>query len=71
MKWKKGFGKSLKEERLSWGMSRIKLAKLSNTDVETIEDIEDGKNLNPSFYDLLNICDVLDLSVYHYIDEKK
>ena len=42
MKWKKNFGKEIKAERLSWGMSRRKLAKLSHLDRETIADIENG-----------------------------
>ena len=33
-------GKIIRSERRSWGMSKRKLAKLSYTDVETIEDIE-------------------------------
>lgn len=67
MKWKKNFGKMLKKERLSWGMSRRRLQKLSHVDRETIEEIENGKLLNPDFYDMLNICDALDSSVYFYL----
>ena len=42
MKWKNNFGKDLRKERLSWGMSRAKLAKKSHVDKETIEEIEKG-----------------------------
>ena len=35
-------GKKLKEERKSWGMSRKKLASLTNIEPEVIEDIERG-----------------------------
>lgn len=72
MIWVKNFGKMIKEERLSWGMSRGRLQKLSHVDRETIADIENGKILEPDFYEMLNICDVLDTSVFFYIvDEKK
>ena len=37
-----------------------------------LADIENGKILEPDFYEMLNICDVLDTSVFFYIvDEKK
>lgn len=72
MIWVKNFGKMIKEERLSWGMSRGCLQKLSHVDRETIADIENGKILEPDFYEMLNICDVLDTSVFFYIvDEKR
>lgn len=67
MKWKENFGKELKRERLSWGMSRGRLAKLAHTDRETIANIENGKIKNPDFYEMLNICEVLDSSVYYYL----
>ena len=70
MKWKKNFGKEIKDERLSWGMSRGKLAKLSHLDKETIADIENGIITNPDFYEMLNICDVLETSVYFYLEEE-
>lgn len=72
MKWIKNFGKKLKNERKSWGMSKRRLERLSHVDRETIEDIENGKLLDPDFYDMLNICDALDSSVFFYLtDEKK
>ena len=72
MIWIEDFGKMIKKERLSWGMSRRRLEKLSHVDVETIINIETGKILNPDFYEMLNICDVLDTSVFFYlIDEKE
>ena len=60
-------GYILKKERQSWGMSRRRLARLSNTDKETIEDIESGKIKNPDFFLILNICDILDLVIFDYI----
>ena len=60
-------GYILKKERQSWGMSRGRLARLSNTDKETIEDIESGKIKNPDFFLILNICDILDLVIFDYI----
>lgn len=69
MKWIENLGKMLKKERLSWGMSRNRLQKLSHVDKETIEDIENGKIKKPDFYDMLNLCDALDTSVYFYIED--
>ena len=69
MEWIENFGRMLKRERLSWGMSRGKLQRLSHVDIETIADIENGRILNPDFYEMLNICDVLDTSVYFYLRE--
>lgn len=72
MNWIKNFGKKLKNERKSWGMSKRRLERLSHVDRETIENIENGKLLDPDFYDMLNICDALDSSVFFYLtDEKK
>ena len=70
MVWKKNLGRLLKEERMSWGMSRRKLARLSYIDVETIEEIENGTIVNPNFYLMLRICEVLDTSVYFYIEKE-
>jgi len=69
MEWIKNFGKMIKGERLSWGMSRGRLQRLSHVDRETIADIENGKILNPDFYEMLNICEALDTSVYFYLKE--
>ena len=55
---------------MSWGMSRRKLARLSYIDVETIEEIENGTIVNPNFYLMLRICEVLDTSVYFYIEKE-
>ena len=60
-------GYVLKKERQSWGMSRGRLAKLSYTDKETIEDIELGKVDNPDFFLILKICDVLDIIIFDYM----
>ena len=68
-KWIKGFGKMLKNERLARGMSRTKLAKRSFVDRCTIEEIEEGIITNPDFYDMLKICDVLESSVFYYLEQ--
>ena len=70
MVWKRNLGKLLKEERNEWGMSRRKLARLSYIDAETIEEIENGKIKNPDFYLMLRICEVLDTSVYFFIERE-
>ena len=70
MEWVKNVGRKIKSERYSWGMSRRRLARLSHVDVETIEEIEQGK-IEPDFYDMLNICDVLESSVYFYLIDDK
>lgn len=71
MKWIKNLGRMLKKERMSWGMSRNRLQKLSHVDKETIIDIENGNIKNPDFYDMLNLCEALDSSVYFYLEEPK
>lgn len=69
MRWKDNLGRKLKNERLSWGMSRGRLQRLSHVDRETIAAIENGKILNPDFYEMLNICEALDTSVYFYLKD--
>ena len=60
MIWGKNFGKMIKEERLSWGMSRGRLQKLSHVDRETIADIENGKTYlkNDSLLKLVSLYNV-------------
>ena len=58
MIWKKNFGKEIKRERY-------------HVDRETIIDIENCRIKNPDFYEMLNICEVLDTSVYFYIGEER
>ena len=71
IEWIDNLGRQLKRERKLWGMSLRRLAKLSHIDKEDIENIENGKNKNPDFFDMLNICEILDSSVYFYIKRKK
>ena len=71
MKWEENLGKKIREERLSWGMSKKRLAKLSRVDKEMIEAIENGKIKQPNFYVMLNICEILESSVYFYIVKTK
>ena len=70
MKWKKNFGKQIMNERKSWGMSIKRLAKLTHLDEEDLEEIELGININPDFYDMLNICDKLDTSVFFLLEKE-
>lgn len=70
VKWIENVGKEIKQERLSWGMSRGKLARLSHIDKETIKEIETGQII-PNFFDMLNICEVLGSSVYFYLNDDK
>lgn len=65
--YKQGFGYIIKNARKSWGMSRKRLAKLSHTDLEDLIDVETGKNRNPSFFMLLNICEVLETSAFELV----
>lgn len=51
-------------------MSRGKLARLAHVDKETIKEIETGK-IVPDFFDMLNICEALDSSVYFYLKKDK
>lgn len=70
MKWRKNIGKILKQDRKAWGMSRRRLAKLSRVDKETIEEIEKGIIKEPDFFDMLSICDVLESSVFFYVEKE-
>lgn len=51
-------------------MSRRRLAHLSHIDEETMEEIETGKII-PDFFDMLNICDALESSVFFYLKNEK
>lgn len=64
-------GKVIRYERKSWGMSQRRLARLSYIDKETIEDIESGKEISPDFFLMLKICEVLDISVFTLLKDKK
>lgn len=69
MIWRKNIGKLLKYERKSWGMSKKRLARLSHVDIDTIDEIETGFITDPDFYEMLNICEALDSSVFFYMNE--
>lgn len=62
-------GKIIKRERKAWGMSRRRLGKLTNLEFDEVEEIETGINKNPSFYLMLKICDVLQISVFSLLTE--
>lgn len=66
----KNLGKIIKYERKSWGMSKRRLAYLSHCEVELIEEIESGIEKNPDFFMMLNICDVLEISVFDLMKRK-
>lgn len=69
--WVKDVGKQMKYERKSWGMSRRRLERLSHVDRYTIEEIENGIEKNPDLYDMLNLCDVLETSIFFYLKDGK
>lgn len=72
MRWRKNIGELLKYERKSWGMSKRRLARLAHVDVETIEEIENGTIIEPDFYEMLNICEILESSIFYFlIDDTK
>lgn len=64
-------GSVIRYERKCWGMSQKRLARLSHIEKEDIVEIESGKNKNPDFFVMLNICDVLQISVFEYLKDKK
>ncbi len=66
----KNYGKVIRNERKSWGMSKQKLAKLAYTEKEVISEIESGENKNPDFFLMLNICEVLQISVFTLLKNK-
>lgn len=57
----------LKKERKAWGMSRRRLARLSHTDKETIEEIEYGNLKNLDFELLMRICEALEISAFSFL----
>lgn len=59
-------GKKIKKERKAWGMSRRRLAKLTYTDHETIESIENGYVCMLDFKLLRNICKILQISIFDF-----
>lgn len=63
-------GKIIKRERKAWGMSRRRLGKLTNLEFDEVEEIETGINKNPSFYLMLKICDVLQISIFSLLSEE-
>ena len=67
--FRKNTGKTIKKERKDWGMSVSRLAKLSHTDKETIEEIENNNFSSIDFEMLLNICDALKISAFSLLKE--
>ena len=63
-------GKKLKEERKSWGMSRKKLASLTNIEPEVIEDIERGYVCMMNYDMLSRMCKVLQVSPFSFFIRK-
>ena len=62
--------KIIRYERKSWGMSKYKLSKKAHVDINIIEEIESGKNDNPDFFIMLNLCEALDISVFSLLKDK-
>ena len=65
-----GAGRKLKGERKAWGMSRRRLAKLTGTDKETIEYIENGYVCMLDSNLLRRIAEVLDVSMFDFFRKK-
>ncbi len=63
-------GSIIRFERKCWGMSQNRLAKLSHIDNEEVMEIESGKNKNPDFFIMLNICEALQISVFDFLKDK-
>ena len=63
-------GEKIKEERKAWGMSKRRLAKLTYTDKETIEYIENGYVCMLDSNLLRRIAEVLDVSMFDFFRKK-
>ena len=63
-------GKQIRRERKAWGMSRRRLAKLTGTDKETIEYIENGYVCMLDSNLLRRIAEVLDVSMFDFFRKK-
>lgn len=63
-------GKIIKKERKDWEMSRRRLGRLTNLEFDEIEEIETGINKNPSFFLMLKLCDVLQISIFSLLSEE-
>ena len=66
----KDLGKIIKKEREEWGVSKRTLAKLIGEEIDTIENIELGIEKNPNFYLILNICNILDISIFSILTKE-
>lgn len=56
-------GTYITQRRKELGLSQAKLAKLSGHPVSTIHGIENGDNQNPRFEIIIDLCEVLDISL--------
>ncbi len=63
-------GKILKRERKAWGMSRKRLARLTNIEPEVIEDIEKGYVCMMDYDMLSRFCKVLKISPFIFFIRK-
>ena len=63
-------GRKLKEERKARGMSRRKLARLTNIKPEVIEDIERGYVCMMNYDMLSRMCKVLQVSPFSFFIRK-
>ena len=63
-------GKLLKKERKAWGMSRKRLARLTNIEPEVIEYIERGYVCMMDYDMLSRMCKVLQVSPFSFFIRK-
>lgn len=56
-------GSLVARRRKELGLSLAKLAKLSGHPVSSLHGIENGENQNPRFEIIIDICQVLDISL--------
>ena len=63
-------GKILKKERKAWGMSRKRLARLTNIEPEVIEYIERGYVCMMDYDMLSRMCKVLEISPFLFFRRK-
>lgn len=64
-------GNKLKDTRKAKNLSQQELAKLSGVSQQVISNIESGRNTNPGFLIILNVCRALHCSVYDLVDEEE
>lgn len=56
-------GKTIRQIRISKGLSKSELARRAGTAVSNIHNIETGASKNPGWYTVLKIADALDADI--------